>query len=46
MQNMGIFGRKLPPIEVGDRFMKTGDRVGKVWEVSRLEAGILKERAA
>lgn len=33
---MALFGRKGDPIQAGDRFMKADDRVGKVWEVSRL----------
>ncbi len=33
---MAIFGRKTPPIQVGDRFMKASDQTRKVWEVSRL----------
>jgi hypothetical protein len=33
---MAIFGRKTPPIKVGDRFMKANDQTRKVWEVSRL----------
>jgi hypothetical protein len=33
---MAIFGRKIPPIQVGDRFMKSNDQTRKVWEVSRL----------
>ncbi len=33
---MAIFGRKPPPIQVGDHFMKANDLTRKVWEVSRL----------
>jgi hypothetical protein len=33
---MAIFGRKPPPIQVGDLFMKANDPTRKVWEVSRL----------
>lgn len=33
---MTIFERKSPPLQVGDRFRKAGDRFGKVWKVSRL----------
>ena len=33
---MAIFGRKIPPIQVGDRFMKAIDHTRKIWEVSRL----------
>lgn len=33
---MAIFGRKTPPIQVGDRFAKANDHTRKVWEVSRL----------
>ena len=33
---MAIFGRKIPPIQVGDRFVKANDQTRKVWEVSRL----------
>ncbi len=33
---MTMFGRKSPPLQVGDRFVKAGDRFGKVWEVSRV----------
>lgn len=31
-----MFGRKASPPQVGDRYMKADDRLGKVWEVSRL----------
>ena len=44
---MDIFGRKAPPLQVGDRFRKSGDRFGKVWQVSRLWVtcdGILHSR--
>jgi len=33
---MAILGRNAPPIQVGDRFLKVGNRLAKVWEVSRL----------
>ncbi|ARJ65944.1 hypothetical protein WV31_09905 [Magnetospirillum sp. ME-1] len=33
---MTIFGRNPPPIQVGDRFMKSNDQTRKIWEVSRL----------
>jgi hypothetical protein len=33
---MAILGRKAPPIQVGDRFIKAGNQLAKVWEVSRL----------
>ena len=33
---MAIFGRKTPPIQVGDRFIKANDQTRKIWEVSRL----------
>ncbi|BAE50881.1 hypothetical protein amb2077 [Paramagnetospirillum magneticum AMB-1] len=33
---MALFGRKPPPIQVGDRFKKSNDQTRKVWEVSRL----------
>lgn len=31
-----MFRRRPPPVQVGDRFVKVGDRTGKVWEISRL----------
>ncbi|CAA7623876.1 conserved hypothetical protein [Candidatus Terasakiella magnetica] len=33
---MSLFGRKAPPLQIGDRFLKAGDRFGKVWKISRL----------
>ena len=33
---MSLFARKLPPVQVGNRFVKAGDPTGKVWEVSRV----------
>jgi len=35
---MAMFGSKVPPAEVGDRFTKVGDRLQKTWEVSRVWA--------
>ena len=33
---MDILRWKTPSVQIGDRFIKTGDRIRKVWEVSRL----------
>lgn len=37
---MAIFGRKTPPLQVGDRFAKATDQTRKVWEVTRLWTAI------
>ena len=31
-----MFRRKAPSPQVGDRYIKADDRIGKVWEISRL----------
>ena len=44
---MAMFGHKAHSVEIGDRFVKAGDRSTKVWEVLRLWAtpdGILHAR--
>ena len=33
---MALFAHKAPPVSIGDRFTKAGDRVGKVWQVAKL----------
>jgi hypothetical protein len=33
---MSIFGKKISTVQLGQQFVKVGDRSGLVWEVSRL----------